>query len=384
MQGQLLRTTDGKLIVPQLESTALQAVAEAGGGDYRTFTGNDSDIDALLDNSVPLRSGELVSQEMQGQHWKQRGPWLAVLLLPLAALAFRRGWLLSLVFLVGVVSPPQQAMAAGWQDLWQRPDQQAAKALSEKDYERASRVAEDPLLRGSAEYRRGNYPQALEDFSRAEGATAEYNRGNALARLGRYEEAISAYDSALQAAPGMEDALANKAAVEALLRRQKQQEKDQAQDKQAQQGEQGQQNKPAQQSKQGQQNSLAQQSQQGEQGQQDKTPQNKGDAGKNQFADAAKALEKQNAGEHSAAEQQAGQQQDKNRDRNSGKTQAEQQPQTDGPPAQAESLSSEEQMAAEQWLRRIPDDPGGLLRRKFLYQYQQRAQREGTGSRQPW
>ena len=24
----------------------------------------------------------------------------------------------------------------------------------------------------------------------------------------------------------------------------------------------------------------------------------------------------------------------------------------------------------EQWLRRIPDDPGGLLRRKFRYQYQ--------------
>ncbi len=30
----------------------------------------------------------------------------------------------------------------------------------------------------------------------------------------------------------------------------------------------------------------------------------------------------------------------------------------------------EEQQAMEQWLRRIPDDPGGLLRRKFRYQYQ--------------
>ena len=26
----------------------------------------------------------------------------------------------------------------------------------------------------------------------------------------------------------------------------------------------------------------------------------------------------------------------------------------------------------DQWLRRIPDDPGGLLRRKFLYQYKNR------------
>ncbi len=29
-----------------------------------------------------------------------------------------------------------------------------------------------------------------------------------------------------------------------------------------------------------------------------------------------------------------------------------------------------DEQAAEQWLRRIPQDPGGLLRRKFLYQYQ--------------
>ena len=31
------------------------------------------------------------------------------------------------------------------------------------------------------------------------------------------------------------------------------------------------------------------------------------------------------------------------------------------------------EQAADQWLRKIPDDPGGLLRRKFIYQYQNRA-----------
>jgi Ca-activated chloride channel family protein len=30
------------------------------------------------------------------------------------------------------------------------------------------------------------------------------------------------------------------------------------------------------------------------------------------------------------------------------------------------------EQAAEQWLRKIPDDPGGLLRRKFIYQYRKR------------
>ncbi len=38
-------------------------------------------------------------------------------------------------------------------------------------------------------------------------------------------------------------------------------------------------------------------------------------------------------------------------------------------PEEVEDWASEQ--AAEQWLRRIPQDPGGLLRRKFLYQYQQ-------------
>ena len=39
----------------------------------------------------------------------------------------------------------------------------------------------------------------------------------------------------------------------------------------------------------------------------------------------------------------------------------------------------EEQQSLEQWLRRIEDDPGELLRRKFRYQYRQR-QLNGTAN----
>ncbi len=35
----------------------------------------------------------------------------------------------------------------------------------------------------------------------------------------------------------------------------------------------------------------------------------------------------------------------------------------------------EKQDALEQWLRRVPDDPGGLLRRKFRYESNQRRRR---------
>ncbi len=50
----------------------------------------------------------------------------------------------------------------------------------------------------------------------------------------------------------------------------------------------------------------------------------------------------------------------------------------------------EQQQAMEQWLRRIPNDPGGLLRRKFRYQYQRQGRDQDGNSLwpddevQPW
>ena len=50
----------------------------------------------------------------------------------------------------------------------------------------------------------------------------------------------------------------------------------------------------------------------------------------------------------------------------------------------------EKQQAMEQWLRRVPDDPGGLLRRKFRYQYQRSGKDQDGNSiwpdneAQPW
>jgi Ca-activated chloride channel family protein len=56
-----------------------------------------------------------------------------------------------------------------------------------------------------------------------------------------------------------------------------------------------------------------------------------------------------------------------------------------GQASKAVELTSEEQIAAEQWLRRIPDDPAGLLRRKLRYQYIQRGgQAGGSNETQPW
>ena len=369
-RGGFLRDQQGEIVVPALEQTALRQLTAAGGGSYTAISSGAKDIDFLL-SKMSMQLGEGTEQTgMNTAMWRSTGPWLAVLLLPLAALAFRRGWLLALVILVGgTVSVPQPALALGWDDLWLRADQQAARALQAGEPEQAAQLARDPALRGTAEYKAGNFDAALDAFAAQADVDAEYNQGNALAQLQRYEDAIAAYDRALEKQPDMADALHNRAEVERLLQQQEQQDEQQGESGENEDQQQGQQDQDA--------GGEQQESQTAEQ-----------DSSDTQQADAAAAGEPQEREDEASADdpqpseeaegtgdEQMSEQQDTEQSENSGEEQA---------TAEADPLDSEEQRAAEQWLRRIPDDPGGLLRRKFLYQYKQRAGRSTGSEQQAW
>ncbi len=66
-------------------------------------------------------------------------------------------------------------------------------------------------------YRRGDYLTAAEIWAGLPGADDAYNSGNALAQAGRLEEALAAYDQALARQPDLEDALENRRIVEEAL-----------------------------------------------------------------------------------------------------------------------------------------------------------------------
>src|SRR3546814_13252079 len=74
------------------------------------------------------------------------------------------------------------------------------------------------MQEGADAYRRKDYAGATGAWQALPGADAAYNRGNALARAGRYEDAIKAYDQALAQQPDMADAIANRRLVEAAKR----------------------------------------------------------------------------------------------------------------------------------------------------------------------
>lgn len=454
--GGFVHDGKGAIVVPRLDAASLRALATAGGGRYATITGNGADLKALLTPLTPQLDSKVKQTGLQTDAWRSRGPWLVVLLLPFAALAFRRGWLLGVILLVAATAiPPQPAMASTWDDLWTRRDQQAAQALAAGEHARAAQLATDPRQRGTAQYRAGKYEAALEDFKQTTGPDAAYNQGNALARLGHYKEAIAAYDQALAAQPNMEDAQHNKAAVEALLREQEKQKQQQQQQQQQQQGQQGQQGQQEQQSGQNGSGSEKQEGSEGDSSTQSDQQAAKQSGGKGKDGSAAQAAndkEKQDdkssgssadtepdrkdqeqAGDQAASRDKAQHAGEKGAEPQDNKTasgtgkaptpdtgdnpesrpatneakaqaSAQESPQAarqqaaarpageepaedngaSGAQAAADTTSTEEQQATEQWLRRIPDDPGGLLRRKFLYQYRQRAASADSGSGQDW
>ncbi len=280
---------DGQPRLARLDPVSLSALAVAGGGRYAALSSDDSDLQALAVLDPVGRAASAVSEsggtrDDVGVTRSDDGYWLLLALLPLMLLGFRRGWLAALPLILGLslVMPGEQAMALepatdvappaqqapdsappesgfSWDALWQRADQRAHAALAAGDTERARQLAPNPALKGAASFRGDDYPAAAEAWAQDDAADAHYNRGNALAKSGKLEEALRAYDDALARQPDMDDALANRKAVEDFLKQQQQQQQ------QSKDGQQGEQNKDQQQGEQQQGEQQQGEQQQGEQ-----------------------------------------------------------------------------------------------------------------------
>ena len=216
--------------------------------------------------------------------------------------------------------------------------------MSEGDVEAAAALFENPEWKATANYRGEKFEDAASQYGGIDTADSKYNLGNAFAKQNLLDEAIEAYDQALAADPDNEDAKFNKALIEQLQQQQQEQQDQDGEDSEEQQDKEQDQKDQEEQEKE-QQDQKEQQEEQDSQQEQDEKEQ----------------------------EQQEKEQQEQ--------AQEEQEEQANQKPAEEESepLDEEEKQALQQWLRRVPDDPGGLLRRKFQMQYEERL-REGKVS----
>ena len=354
--GGFVKDSRGAILIPKLGASSLQALSSAQGGNYQTITAGDSDIEQMLAVTEQLFPDATRELDRSFDLWDDQGYWLAILLLPALLLSFRKGAVVTLVF-APLMFSSHPVEALDWKDLWQTPDQQGAQALEDGDLEAAQSLFNDSQWRGSAAYKAGNYDQAIDDYLGAETADAHYNRGNSLAKSGDLEGAIEAYNQALKQHPEMEDAAANRDLVEKLKEQQEESSEQQDQDQEKKDQDQDKKDQQDQDQNQQQEDGDTQPSdssdEQQEQDQQNQQPE-----------ETEQEKEEREQAEQEAKEKEAQERKEK-----------EQQEEAQKEEAQAEPTEEEKQaqQEIEQMLRRVPDDPGGLLRAKFRYQSRQRA-----------
>ena len=341
--GGFITDNTGQITISRLEVDDLKDLVEIGGGNYTSITSNDQDIDTLLSEvySAVRESDDSVTTDQ----WKEFGPWLLLIIVPFGSLLFRKGWVF--IFLLTIMPIDNSVYALDWNDLWKTRDQQAKEAMESGDYNKAIELFEDSEWLAAAHYRAGNYRQSANGYNNNSNIDHLYNHANSLAKIGQFEEAIENYEKVIAEEPNAEDALYNLNLLKDLLSENQSSEEN---------NDDGQSSEEA---------STGEQSQQ-KNGDESEQSDNEGnsrtgdsddesDANPNQKLSNEEDIEAIEKELERAAEEnsnQEPQQEDNNESGIEGR------------------MAQEQQQAMEQWLRRIPDDPGGLLRRKFRYQYQ--------------
>lgn len=274
-------------------------------------------------------------------------------------------WLMGSVLLaLAAPAATDTPTASLWSRLWRTPDQRGQALLQQGNAAGAAQTFVDPQRKGHAALEAHDYDGAAKTLSGIDTAEAHYNRGNALAHTGDLQGAINAYDAALKLNPQHTDARHNRDVVAAAMKKNKDEKQDSSkQDKKENQEKQSKEDSKAgdkQDEKQGDKPDAKPDDKDGKPdakpGQTPPTKPNEQSGGQPAPGAPASSPKDDAAQARRDAEASMG------KNAQPGASDATTQPQT------------EKQIAKEQWLRAIPDDPGGLLRRKFLIEHMLRQQ----------
>jgi Ca-activated chloride channel family protein len=234
-RGRFVQDKSGNIVIPKLDLANLKKLAAIAGVKVTTVTLDDSDVRCLAAN---IRRNLEFSKDPEAaeEDWEDAGIWL---LFPIALIAlfwFRRGWMVQWVLILalpffwgcsgesGPVAPGIEKLPENWEfiDLWLTRDQQGQGLFDEGKFAEAAERFENPLWKGFAYYRNGDFEDAAAAFSLIPTAEGFYNLGMAYAEMERWANARDAFTKALEINPDFREARENRDYVIKIIEERKQ------------------------------------------------------------------------------------------------------------------------------------------------------------------
>lgn len=148
-----------------------------------------SDVELL---ATTLEENKLYQDdpELQESMWVEHGYYLLWILAFIILIWFRKGFMPTLILAVLLSSCSGNHSA---KDLFLTKDYQGQKAMDEGNYMEAAKLFEDPMQKGTAYFKAGDYKKAIEAFRKDTTAQGFYNLGLSYLKEENYNAAYNAF-----------------------------------------------------------------------------------------------------------------------------------------------------------------------------------------------
>ncbi|MDO6761396.1 VWA domain-containing protein [Tamlana sp. 2_MG-2023] len=179
-------------------------------------------LEITLDNSdvedlAKAISAHIVFEDktdQQDENWEDQGYWLVFPLAFIFLFSFRKGWALNLIIIMLCFSscsdedkPKKEDFK--FKDLWYTKEYQAQQEYNAKNYTKAAVAFKDPMHKGVAYYKAGDYLSAETAFKQDSTVSGLYNLGLTYAKLGRLDESEAIFEKVLEKDPSNTNAKSN-------------------------------------------------------------------------------------------------------------------------------------------------------------------------------
>jgi Ca-activated chloride channel family protein len=377
--------TQGEIVIPQTPLDLLNELATKNRGSMLRLSLDDSDLLTLDISGEPLRetksSDASSSNERTFDTWIDAGYLIIFILIPLTLFAYRQQTLLVLVVSISFVGTSEPTYAFELTDLFKTNDQKAQELMNQGHYKEAASIYESPDHKATAHYRAGNYEHANKLYNELSSVRSTYNKATSLAKSQKFEDALAAYEEVLRSDPNHEDARFNKALIEQIMEQNQNNDQQDSNEQNSSQDKQESDQKNNQDENQSKNNQSDNDQGNNDESNNDQSNNDQSGTDQNEEQQSSQGTN-ENDSENTQPDTDPQSKQDQESESKNKEALADEQDseaESDNPiTSSLQDLSDEEKQSYEQWMRRVPDDPSGLLRRKFEQQSYERRRKGGA------